>query len=68
MVTDVNLDKDIRLLAAFGRILVIGTTAWNMTSILPRYIYMGEIDIRGVALGIDHDFWASIFQCAISSF
>ncbi len=59
LVADVNLDKDIKMLALFGRIMVIGTTAWNMTEISPRHIYMGEVDIQGVAIGIDPEFWVS---------
>lgn len=41
---------------------VIGTTAWNSGSLLPRYLYMGELDIRGVAIGVQDDFTEEFLQ------
>ena len=38
---------------------VIGANAWSEGKLVPRYLYMGELDIRGVAIGIQDDLTVS---------
>ena len=35
---------------------MIGSPAWNYGKLIPRYMYMGELDIMGVAIGVHDDF------------
>ena len=49
MLANVNLDKDLKILAVHGRVAVIGNRA--RVEIDPRDAMMRETDIRGVMLG-----------------